>query len=105
MMICQGTHFVLATCLAVVGVEKVNVLSFAFALRWLQEATVNLISTLASSSVLQDNACRLTCINRLKTRSYPKEQHSSQVVAQVCLLLMSLCSWYSARTGLVEFST
>ncbi|XP_028217395.1 uncharacterized protein LOC114399410 isoform X4 [Glycine soja] len=66
MMICQGTHFVLATCLAVVGVEKVNVLSFAFALRWLQEATVNLISTLASSSVLQDNACRLTCINRLK---------------------------------------
>ncbi|KAG5029981.1 hypothetical protein JHK87_013495 [Glycine soja] len=34
MMICQDTHVVLATCLAVVGVEKVNVQNFAFALRF-----------------------------------------------------------------------
>lgn len=34
MMICQDTHVVLATCLAAVGVEKVNVQNFAFALRF-----------------------------------------------------------------------
>lgn len=34
MMICQDTHAVLVTCPAVVGVEKVNVLNFAFVLRF-----------------------------------------------------------------------
>ncbi|GAU19411.1 hypothetical protein TSUD_76550 [Trifolium subterraneum] len=33
MMICQDTHVVPVTCPAVVGVEKVNVLNFAFVLR------------------------------------------------------------------------
>jgi hypothetical protein len=34
MMICQDTHAVLVTCPAVVGVEKVNALNFAFVLRF-----------------------------------------------------------------------
>ncbi|RDX85809.1 hypothetical protein CR513_32943 [Mucuna pruriens] len=33
-MTCQDTHVVLVTCPAVVGVERVNVLNFAFALRF-----------------------------------------------------------------------
>lgn len=34
MMTCQDTHAALVTCPVVVGVEKVNVLNFAFALRF-----------------------------------------------------------------------
>jgi hypothetical protein len=34
MMICRDTHVVLVTCPAVVGVEKVNVLNFAFVPRF-----------------------------------------------------------------------